>query len=358
MQTKKFFKIVGSVALGALFLWLAFREVEFSEVIKSAKEMSWLWILPFTIATLCSHFIRAVRWEMLFTNKDKVPTKTTLFTGVMFGYLTNIVLPRVGEITRPVYVARQVDESNSKIIGTIVLERVVDLLGMLLLMAFVVVFLVADPQVLSRLFGMDITDTGTQVNILLTLGEYALIGAVVIGLLSWLFSRAAEKTEGKIADAVHKIQHVIRTFVDGLLAIKELQNWPLFLFHSALIWALYISMTYIGFYMFDMQDVFGLGITEAVVLTVVSAVGLSIPTPGGVGTYHLFITKALFIFYGVPEATGLAYATIAHATTIVIVSISSPLLLAIDKFVVMRKEGIVDTKSDESLTEEVSNTLE
>jgi hypothetical protein len=98
-------------------------------------------------------------------------------------------------------------------------------------------------------------------------------------------------------------------------------------------------MTYAGFWMFDMQTEFGLGIADAVVLTVVSAVGLSIPTPGGIGSYHLFITKSLFIFYAVPEATGLAYPTIAHAATLVIISIASPTLLALDKFFGMKREA-------------------
>ncbi|MBD3617384.1 MAG: flippase-like domain-containing protein [Gracilimonas sp.] len=346
MQTKKFLKVLGSVALGVLFLWLAFREVEFSELIESTRGMSWFWILPFTAATLLAHYIRAIRWEMLFTNKEKVPAKTTLFTGVLFGYLVNIPLPRVGEVARPVYVARQVDESNSKIIGTIVLERVVDLLGMLLLMAFVVVFLIADPQVLSRLFGIDITNPETQFNFILTLGKYGLIAFAGIGVLYWLFKKASERTEGRVSDFVYKIQRIIKTFVDGLLAIRELKNWPLFIFHSILIWVFYIGMTYIGFWMFNMQEVFDLGITEAIVLTVVSAVGISIPTPGGIGTYHLFITKALFIFYAVPEATGLAYATIAHATTLIIIIISSPLLLTIDKFVMMKNE---EQKSTENI---------
>jgi uncharacterized membrane protein YbhN (UPF0104 family) len=339
MDTKKVLKIVGSVLLGALFLWLAFREVEFSEVIESARGMSWSWTFPFVITTLLAHYIRALRWEMLFTNKEKVPTKTTLFTGVMFGYLVNIPLPRVGEVARPVYVARQVDESNSKIIGTIVLERVVDLLGMLLLMAFVVVFLIADPQVLSRLFGVDITSSETQVNFFLTLLKFGLIAAAGLAGFFWLFKKAAEKTDGAIANFAHKIQNIIKTFVDGLLAIKELKNWPLFIFYSALIWVFYIAMTYIGFWMFDMQEVYNLGITEAIVLTVVSAVGLSIPTPGGVGTYHLFITKALFIFYAVPEATGLAYATIAHAATLILITTTTPIMLAIDKYVMMKKEA-------------------
>jgi uncharacterized protein (TIRG00374 family) len=342
MDTKKVIKAVGSILLGILFLWLAFREVEFSEVIESARGMTWLWILPFVVTTLLAHYTRALRWEMLFTNKEKVPSKTTLFTGVMFGYLVNIPLPRVGEVARPVYVARQVDESSSKIIGTIVLERVVDLLGMLLLMAFVVVFLIADPQVLSRLFGVDITSSDTQLNFFLTLLKFGLIAAAGLAALFWGFKKAAEKTEGAIADFAHKVQSIIKTFVDGLLAIKELKNWPLFIFYSLLIWAFYIAMTYIGFWMFDMQEVYNLGITEAIVLTVVSAVGLSIPTPGGVGTYHLFITKALFIFYAVPEATGLAYATIAHAATLILIVITSPTMLAIDKFVMMKKEAEED----------------
>jgi uncharacterized protein (TIRG00374 family) len=339
MDGKKALKIVGSVLLGILFLWLAFRGIAFSEVVESARGMRWWWIFPFTLATLIAHYIRALRWEMLFTNKEKTPSRITLYTGVMFGYLVNIPLPRVGEVARPVYVARQVGESNSKIIGTIVLERVVDLIGMLLLMAFVVVFLIADPQVLSRLFGIDITDSATQVDVLITLGTLGIIGLSGIGFLYWLFKLAAEKTEGKIFEAVTKIQRVIRTFVDGILAIRELKNWPLFIFHSGMIWVLYIFMTYAGFWMFDMQTEFDLGITEAIVLTVVSAVGISIPTPGGIGSYHLFITKALFIFYGVPEATGLAYATISHAATLLIIFLSSPTLLAIDKFLGMKREG-------------------
>ncbi|MEX0723924.1 MAG: lysylphosphatidylglycerol synthase transmembrane domain-containing protein [Gracilimonas sp.] len=339
MQEKKALKIVGSVLLGVLFLWLAFREVEFSEVVESTRGMSWWWILPFAVTTLGAHYIRALRWEMLFTNKEKVPSKTTLFTGVMFGYLVNIPLPRVGEVARPVYVAKQVDESSSKIIGTIVLERIVDVIGMLLLMAFVVVFLIADPQVLSRLFGIDITNYDTQLALFLTISKYGIIAIAGLAALYWLFKKAAEQTEGKIADLAHKIQRIIRTFVDGVLAIRELKNWPLFIFHSLLIWVFYISMTYIGFFMFDMQGEYRLGFTEATVLTVVSAVGIAIPTPGGIGTYHLFITKALFIFYAVPEATGLAYATIAHAATLTLVILTAPALLALDKFLLMKKEG-------------------
>ncbi|MEX0719745.1 MAG: lysylphosphatidylglycerol synthase transmembrane domain-containing protein [Balneolaceae bacterium] len=333
---KNYLKVFGSIALGILFLWLAFKDIALSDILEATKGMSYSWILPFVLATLAAHLVRAIRWKMLFTNKEKTPSLFTLYTGVMFGYLTNIILPRVGEVTRPVYVAKQVDESSSKLIGTIVLERIIDLLSMLLLMIFVGIFLVSDPEVLSRLFGIDFTDTDTQLNLILTIITYAVIAILGAGIAYWILKEASKKSE-RVNGIFMKGKSLGKTFLDGILAIRELKNWPLFIFHTGLIWFLYIFMTYVGFWMFDMHEIYSLGMTEALVLTMVSAVGLSIPTPGGLGTYHLFITKSLFILYGVPEATGLAYATIAHASTIVIVMLTSPLLLAIDKFVVLKR---------------------
>ncbi|MEX2362304.1 MAG: lysylphosphatidylglycerol synthase domain-containing protein, partial [Balneolaceae bacterium] len=180
------------------------------------------------------------------------------------------------------------------------------------------------------------TDSNTQLNLVLTLLTYGAITILGVGILYWILRQASNRSE-MVQGFFMKGKKLGKTFLDGILAIRELKNWPLFIFHTSLIWFLYIFMTYVGFWMFDMHEIYSIGMTEALVLTMVSAVGLSIPTPGGLGTYHLFITKSLFILYGVPEATGLAYATIAHASTIVIVVISSPALLAIDKFVVMKR---------------------
>lgn len=332
-----YLKLAGSISLGALFLWLAFKDVSFDEIVEAARGISYFWIVPFIVATLLSHFFRALRWKMLFTNKEKTPAVFTLYTGVMFGYLTNIVLPRVGEVTRPVYVARQVDESSGKLIGTIVLERVIDLLCMLLLMVFVGIFLISDAQLLSNLFGIDFTDSDTQLNLILTLLTYGSIFLFGVAIFYWIIKEGAKRSD-RINNIYEKGKDMGNTFLSGLLAIKELKNWPLFIFHTAAIWGLYILMTYIGFWMFDIHITYDLGLTEALVLTMVSAVGLSIPTPGGLGTYHLFITQSLLIFYSVPEATGLAYATIAHASTLIIVIFTSPLLLAIDKYVALRRE--------------------
>lgn len=334
----KYLKVAGSIGLGALFLWLAFKDVSYAELMEALSDMSWSWVIPFVAATLLSHFFRALRWKMLFNDKEKQPLLFTLYTGVMFGYLVNIALPRVGEVTRPVYVAKQIDESSGKLIGTIVLERMIDLICMLLLMLFVGFFMISDINVLSRLFGIDFTDSSIQADMLFTIATYTGIVIVGIMVLRWMIKEGIKRSE-KVSAVWQKGAKMGRTFLDGILAIKKLKNWPVFIIHTAAIWFLYIFMTYIGFWMFDIHITYGLGFTEAMVLTMVSAVGLSIPTPGGLGTYHLFITQSLLILYGVPEATGLAYATISHASTLVIITLTAPALLAIDKYVVLKKEG-------------------
>ncbi|GAB5410648.1 MAG: lysylphosphatidylglycerol synthase transmembrane domain-containing protein [Balneolaceae bacterium] len=334
----KFLKILLSVAFAALFLWLAFRNVEFSEILEASKEMSWGWIFPFTISLISAHYIRAERWRMLFNDGGVIPHRFTLFTGVMFGYLTNIPFPRLGEITRPIYVARQVGESNSKIIGTIVLERIVDVVSMLMIMTFVGFFMISDPEILSRLFKIDFTDPSIVTALIKGAIKYGLI-VIGIGILLFFLLRKLSEGEGKFPSFVNKIKDTGKSFFKGVLAIRTLKNWPLFIVYTALIWLLYILMIYIPFWMFDLQTTFDLSFADAVVLTMVSAVGISIPTPGGVGSYHYFITYSLFVLYAVPEVTGLAFATITHAATLLLVIIIAPTCLAIDKYLILKKEA-------------------
>lgn len=326
----KYLKVGISIVVAGGFLWFAFKNVEFSEIIEASAGASWGWFLPFAALTLFSHFIRAERWRMLFDDKENLPHRSTLFTGVMLGYLTNIAFARLGEVTRPIYVARQIGESNSKLIGTVVLERIIDVLVMLSITVFVGIFLVSDPQILSNLFGLDVTDPAVYSGFIKTLALYGGAFLITLVLAIWILAKISSK-ENKIGQFFSNVQDAFKNFGQGILSIRRLENWPLFLFYSLLIWACYITMTYIPFFMFDMTTVFGLTYSDAIVLTMISAVGIAIPTPGGIGSYHVFIKLALFYLYAVPEATGLAFATIAHAATIVIVLISSPTLLAIEK---------------------------
>tara|TARA_Y100001935_G_scaffold239088_1_gene226368 strand:+ start:116154 stop:117173 length:1020 start_codon:yes stop_codon:yes gene_type:complete len=335
---KNTIKILVSVAIAALFLWLSFRNVAFDEILEASKNMSWGWVFPFAITLIFAHFIRAERWRMLFHDEDKIPHRSTLFSGVMFGYLTNIALPRVGEVARPVYVAKIIGESNSKLIGTIVLERIIDVVSMLTIMVFVGVFLISDPEILHNLFGIDFSDPAVYKTFLIW-GAAATIGFILGSWILYRMVKTLSSGEGRVAGFIEKIRITAKSFFEGVMSIRKLKNWPLFVLYTALIWAAYVLMMYFPLWMFDLHTIYDLSIADAVVLTMVSAVGISIPTPGGTGSYHLFITYSLFVLYAIPEVTGLAFATITHAATILMVLIISPIMLAVEKYLSLKREA-------------------
>jgi len=331
---KKWFKILLSIGLGGLFLWLAFRNVNFHDLGRHLDHITYWWILPFILVTLFSHYCRAERWRLLIEEEDVKPNRMTLYAGVMFGYLLNLIFPRLGEVSRPMYVAKRENLSSSNLIGTIILERVIDLLSMGILMFIVAVYVIADTNLLRQIFGnatVSFFQNIFQVSHIL----YLIGGLAGLGILGYLIIKLVGLLGNRyeiVAKFIDKIQQFNRMFVDGLLAIRKVKNWGAFIGFTVLIWFNYILMTYIPFWMFHMQSTYDLGLLEALTVTVISAVGIAIPTPGGIGTYHYFVKQALLILFAVPAVTGLAYATVTHATMSLIIIIFTPIFMLIDKF--------------------------
>ena len=289
------------------------------------------------MALTFSHYIRAERWRLLLGGTKLRAHRSTLFAGVMFGYLINIPFPRLGEISRPMYVAKQLGESNSKLIGTIVLERFIDVISMLIIMGLVAYFLLSDVDILSRLLGIDLADSQVYSALFLTIWPLLLLGmGLVLG--GWILYKKLNSARLE-SNWLRKIRGIMVQFVEGVFSIKKLDQPLLFIGYTALIWIGYIAMMYIPFWMFDLPVRFDLGWADAAILTMASAVALSIPTPGGIGSYHYFISFSLGILYIVPEPTGLAFATITHAATLTLVILITPAALAIDKFLSLRREA-------------------
>jgi hypothetical protein len=101
--------------------------------------------------------------------------------------------------------------------------------------------------------------------------------------------------------------------------------------HRAAIWFCYVLMTYIPFTAFDLHTEYGLGLREALVITVVSSLGIALPSPGGIGTYHWFVSRSMLLLFAVPEALGVAYAIVTHLVMMIIILVATPLLLAVNK---------------------------
>jgi len=337
---RKSLKIGLTLALGGVFLWLAFRNVPLEELWDYARRISFGWILPFVGVALVSHYLRAERWRLLIEHDKKELDRFTLFSGVMAGYLLNLVFPRLGEVTRPVYVAKREGLSSSKLIGTIVLERTIDIAVMAFLMFVVSVYVITDPSLLSQIFGEETVQffqSGMKIEGVLWL---LLAGVVVAGLLmlAWKVLEFLGDRFEFFEHGVARLRSLLKLFWEGLSSARRVKRWWLFILLTLLIWVGYTFMSYIPFWMFDMQAEFGLTFLDALVITVISAIGITIPSPGGLGTYHYFVKQSLLILFAVPAVTGIAYATITHAAMVILVAISTPIILAVDKFHATQKD--------------------
>jgi predicted membrane metal-binding protein len=147
---------------------------------------------------------------------------------------------------------------------------------------------------------------------------------------------------------LQKVREGLGQFKEGLLAVRKVKRWWLFIFYTVLIWTCYTLMSYIPFWMFNMQEVYGLGILEAITITVISAIGIAIPSPGGLGTYHYFVKQSLMVLFAVPAVTGLAYATVTHAATVLMVVLFTPVALALDKWRQAKRGQVPDANQAES----------
>lgn len=330
---KRVIKIGLALSLGALFLWLAFRNVQLQEVWEYSKNIQFGWLFPFAVTALFSHIFRAERWRLFIEQDKEELDRITLISGVLVGYVMNLVGPRFGEVSRPVYVGKKEGLSSSKLMGTIVLERVIDVAVMAFLMGVVSVYVIADMNVLRQIFGDETINFLTNESSLLTYLWVAFLLAAVAGagfLLIKFIVFLGTKIE-VLGRWVYKAKKTFIMFRDGVLAARDVERWWLFILYTIMIWLCYTLMTYIPFWMFDMQEVFGLDMLDALVITVISAIGIAIPSPGGLGTYHYFVKQSLLVLYAVPAVTGIAYATVTHGVMVLFVVSITPIFLFVDK---------------------------
>lgn len=329
---KRSLKTAIALIIGGIFMWLAFRNVRLQEVWEYTQTISFWWLIPFGLTLLMSNILRAERWRLLIEHDKEDLDRVTLIAGVLNGYLLNMVGPRFGEVSRPVYVARRENLSSSKLIGTIVLERIIDLMTMILLMIIVAVYLISDLGVLRQIFGNETMNLLTQgVPLITTLWSILTVALIVLaGYLSLKAIRMLAVRFQKVYWWLEKMKEGFRQFKGGLMAVREVKHWWLFIFYTVLIWGCYTLMSYIPFWMFEATA--DLGILEALTITVISAIGIALPSPGGLGTYHYFVKQSLKVLFGIGLAAGLTYATITHAATVVMVVLFTPIALGIDKW--------------------------
>jgi len=310
----RFIKVSLFASAGVLILWLITRNQDVSKIWDEFKNASLFWILLAVISNVVSHVLRAIRWNQLISPLGNTPRLSTTFYALMTGYLANLAVPRLGEISRSGTLSRYSGVPFNSMAGTVVAERVVDMITLMGLIFLTILFQFEFLKTFlyKYIFNPFLNTVSGNVWILVIL---VLTGLGFLGAFIHYIKKSDYHGKGFSA----KLKRQVVGFWKGLLSLAHVKNKMLFIFLSLLIWFLYFLMVYLCF--FALQGTAGLGVADGFTVLAIGSLGVVAPVPGGVGTYHFFVITAMteLLSVGLESATSYAYITHAVQTLIVLV---------------------------------------
>jgi uncharacterized protein (TIRG00374 family) len=317
-QISSVLKYLLFLAFGLILLWLSFRQLDMAAVWTEIKKAHYSWLFLSLLLVLISHFFRAARWNLLIGGVKYKTRLTSTFFSVMIGYLANTAVPRMGEFVRCGVLSKKENIPFNVLFGTVILERFVDLMVLLLLIVGVIVFqvnLLNDflHEILgpfARTVFVNILDI-TLFSVLLLFG---LFGAFVL--------LKKNKHWFNKHPFYLKIRKFFRGVLEGIQTIKTMKNKWLFLIYTFLIWLFYALMVYVPVMMFPQTA--KLDFVDGLTLLAIGSLGIVAPVPGGIGAYHFIVKSILTELYHISPDVAISFATITHAgQTILNVSMGS-----------------------------------
>lgn len=286
--------------LGLGILWWMYRGTNWSDFGHYVlHEMNWWWMLLSLAFGILPQMARAWRWKMALEPLGEHPRRTSCIDAIFMSYAASLVIPRVGEVTRCGTLKTADGVSFTKSLGTVVTERLVDSLLMLLFTG--IAFLLQLPMFLRFL-----KETNTNISDLL----YRFTGT---GYIVTFICLVAALIAGLVAirrfSFFKKGRDMLRDMWEGVLSLRKVRNLPLYLFYSVLIWVGYFLHFYIAFFSFDFTAHLSIG--AAFLIFCVGTFAVLVPTPNGAGPWH-FAVKTMLVLYGVAETQAIMFALTVH----------------------------------------------
>lgn len=276
----KVLKVSLPVAIGMYLTWYFISnssETEKDYFLKSLSEANYLWILLALVIAFLTHLSRAYRWKYLLETLDLKPKLSLMYHSVMIGYIINLTIPRSGELARAAYFSRYQKTKPDQIFGTIVIERVVDLI-MFALVFFIAFLFQADQEKFNQFRQISTSSSNP-----LLLPIFIVIGVLLIILLVG-FKKVRIKAI-----------NFLKGITQGATAILRLKNKTAFLMHTLFIWSGYLAMLWItALALPDLQNI-TINAVFACFIGGTIAIGA---TPGGIGLYPIMVAGALIEMYG------------------------------------------------------------
>lgn len=303
-----------SISLGVAIwiFWFLYRDIELASLISQLQSSNWFWITFSLVIAWIGFWIRGWRWALLIRHEEgKSPiTANRAYHAVMVGYLANLLVPRAGEVARCGVLSRTNGTSIGHLIGTVILERSIDLLFLIstILLAFLL-----ENQLFLSLAGelVDLETIGDKILNFLPI----VIGGLLVFVLFVFFLVRRYRGKGWIS----KFQQFFRQLYSGLQSIQSVQHPLGFWLSSVLIWVIYFLTMYTV--SLGIHSTANLSATQVLLVMVMGSIGMVAPVQGGIGTFHALVAYILITF-GISETDGKIFAAIIHGSQVILVMLA------------------------------------
>jgi hypothetical protein len=307
-KIKQGIQVAGSLAVAVWIFWFLYKDIELASLVAQVRSSNWFWIAFSVLISLLGFYIRGWRWALLIkTDEGKPVSANRAYHALMIGYLANMLVPRAGEVARCGVLSRTNGISVGHLIGTVILERSIDLLFLIgtILLAFLLE---------NRLFvdlSSELIDLNGLFQKLLTNLPILIGGSAIFFLFLYLLFRKF-RNHG----IVNKFQSFGRQLLTGVKSISKLKNPAGFWVSSLLIWIIYFLTMY--------SVALGIATTanltpgQVLLVMVMGSIGMIAPVQGGIGTFHALVAYIL-IQLGVSESDGKIFAAIIHGIQVLLI---------------------------------------
>ncbi|MGA9408280.1 MAG: lysylphosphatidylglycerol synthase transmembrane domain-containing protein [Bacteroidota bacterium] len=314
-KAKTFIRYTVSFLVTALFMYLAFRGQNLDAIWNSLSQVRFVWIFYLIVGGILSHIVRAWRWQYLLIPMKKNVTLRNSFSAVMIGYMVNNFLPRVGEVVRPYTLGKLEGISKSAVFGTVIIERIIDIISFFSIL-LAVMFFYSDSfaELFPSFSSMEPFFLGGSVCAFLLFIFLFFKAEYIFSLLKRSLVFLPVKIRGKF-------DRVFESFISGFAIAKYPGQFAMIIITSYIIQGLYLLLMYIPFFAFDAMANHSLDFGSATILLVVSTVAFAFPTPSGFGTYHSFTSFTLTRLYHIDGVTALSYSILTHEIGVLLTTV-------------------------------------
>jgi glycosyltransferase 2 family protein len=296
-------KFLFFLSIGIFLVWLAVKDktdAELTNIKLAMQGANYFWIILSIFVSGLSHYFRALRWKILLEPLGHNPSAKNTFFSVLVGYLANLALPRVGEMTRCGILARYEKIPFVEGFGTVIAERALDVVCVIILffimlgLEFKRIYGIADDLIFSRVAGK--LDVLMQKQLFLIIAFSVILFS--IALLIYFRKKIQSLMSGKVKSFLNGLW-------EGLISVKNVNRPKTFIAYTVLIWLMYILQVYVCYFAFE--ELTGLSFSSAIVIMVFGSLAV-IFVPGGTGVYQLILIQILTTVYFISQPASFAFA--------------------------------------------------